>query len=75
HPPLRGKSYPVVRNARQSSQVRGSWVIELENGKRMCIPFGSGELVEARDGLQAPPKGDNMGRTAAPASPEAAPDA
>ena len=61
HPyhPLRGKSYPVVRMTRQANQVRGSWVIDLGNGKRMCLPFGCGEVVDAGSDVGEPPMGDN----------------
>jgi hypothetical protein len=62
HPyhPLKGKCYTVVRNMRQASQDGGSWVIKLENGQRMCVPYDCGELVADHNDSEGPTTmGDN----------------
>lgn len=65
HHPLKGKIYQVIRNARHTGLAGESWVVDLGNGMRMCVPTNCGEIVTGK--VEGEPViGDNHNRVAVP---------
>jgi hypothetical protein len=59
HHPLKGKTCKVIRRARYIGPAGESWVVDLGNGMRMCIPAGCGEIVSGKKEGREPAVGDN----------------
>jgi hypothetical protein len=56
----------VIRNARHSGLAGESWMVELGNGMRMCVPAKCGEIVSSNKVEGEPAIGDNHNRVAVP---------
>jgi hypothetical protein len=66
HHPLKGKICKVIRNARHTNLAGESWVVDLGNGMRMCVPTESGEIVAGKKVECESAIGDNHNRVAVP---------
>lgn len=55
-----------MRNARHTGLAGESWVVDLGNGMRMCVPVKSGEMVTGKKEEGEAAIGDNQNRVAVP---------
>ncbi len=66
HHPLKGKIYKVIRGVLTTRLAGESWVVELGNGMRMCVPTKCGEIVAGEKVEAEPAMGDNHHWVAVP---------